>query len=179
MKKIWIYLIAGLFFSLVMEFMFQVQIQNNVVGFLMTPIIQIPFLLLAYFTSKFIFKNSRFREIMIYVIYGLIGLFIIEWLYVGNTPWGNPDATQFIMFSYWGGAVIFARILTDKDKLVKKLKKWTLNYFIIYSLIAIFLGFLIPFNERLGIIVLMAIVGYGLMNIFYIWYFVKKARKKV
>ena len=177
MKKILTYLISGLFFLLVMEFMFQVQILNNFVGFLMTPIIEIPFLLFAYFSSKLIDRlteKSRFKEIAIYIIYGLIGLFFIEWLYAGNSPMQNPDANQFIMFSYWGGAVIFSRIFIDKDKTVKNIKKWILKYFIIYSTIAIFLGFLIPAQERLCLIVLIAIAGYGFMNIFYIWYFAKK-----
>jgi len=178
MKKIWAYLISGLFFMLVMEFMFQFQIQNNLIGFLMTPIIQIPFLLFAYFTSRFLFKNSRFHEFFIFIVYGLIGLFIIEWLYVGNTPWGNPDAVQWIMVSYWGGAIIFARIMTSKNQSISKLKKWMIWYFAIYTILAIGLGFLIPFEERLGIIVLMAVVGYGIMNIFYFWFFAKKFREK-
>lgn len=171
------YLISGLFFLLVMEYMFQVQILGSFLGFLMTPIVEVPFLLFAYFSSKVVDRlsiKSKFREVLIYLIYGLIGLFFIEWLCVGNSSWRNPNANQFIMFSYWGGAVVFARILTDDIEEIKNLRKWILRYFCIYSIIAILIGYFIPFHERLGPILLIAIVGYGFINIFYIWYFTKK-----
>jgi hypothetical protein len=181
MKKIFTYLLHGLFFLLVMEFMFKIQIQNKPGDFFFVLIIELPFLLLAYFTSKRVFKNSRKRELWIYLIYGLIGLIFIEWIFVGNTPFVLPNLLyQFMMFSYWGGAVVFSRILTDKNDSVKKIRTWTLRYFVIYSIIAITFGFLVPsgtLEQRMIPILLMAIAGYGLMNIFYIWYFVKSSKK--
>jgi hypothetical protein len=179
MKKFWQYLLSGVGFLLAMEFMFQVQIEGDFIGFLLTPILQIPFLLFTYFSSKIIDKeleNTRFKELFIYIVYGLIGLFLIEWLLIGNTPWGNPDAVQFIMFSYWGGAVVFSRILTEENKSIRGLRKIMLGFFIISSLFIIILGFFIPFEDRLGPIVLMALFEYGLMNIFYIWYFINEFR---
>jgi hypothetical protein len=143
----------------------------------MTPILQIPFLLFAHYTSPFLFKNSKLNEFWIYLFYGLIGLFIIEWVYVGNSPWANPNANQFIMFSYWGGSIIFARIISNKTESVQAIRKWTKRYFIIYSILAITLGFLIPQDQRLTLIVLMAIIGYGFMNVLYFLYFVKRFRE--
>ena len=134
------------------------------------------YIVFAFFSTK-IFDRLRFADIIIYIVYGFFGLFFIEWFLIGNSPLQNPDANQFIMFSYWGGAVLTARIFTDEK--TRKLKKAILWFFIPYSIISIIGGNLIPLNERLGPIVLMAIIGYGLMNIFYILYFIKKIRKPV
>lgn len=160
-------MLSGCLFLLVVEFMYTYQIRGNLIGFFMTPIIQIPFLLVSYFIGKLLTKavSSRIVEPIIYVATGLFGLIAIEWLYVGLTPWGS-DAWQLLMFTFWGGAVVFARILTDVH--VNTIKKWMLRYFATFSVIGIALGFFVRAENA---IYLISVLMYGLMNLFYLWYF--------
>ena len=120
--------------------MYSYQIRGNLIGFFMTPIIQIPFLLTSFYISNFLEKKlqAKIIEPLIYFITGMLGLIVIEWIYVGHTPWGS-DAWQLLMFIFWGGAVVFSRIITDVNTNINKLRKLLIIYSIIYSIIAIVL----------------------------------------
>ncbi len=168
-------MLTGLFFLLVMEFMYKIQIFGDMGAFLFTPVIQIPFLAFAYFTSGFFDERlgmKDWKEPFYYIIYGLIGLIPVEWVLCGNSPWGNPQAVQLIMFTYWGGSVVFSRMVVDPS--VGKVKRWTSGYFLLFTSAAFVLGFLIPEGDRFGWVILMSLIGYGLMNVFFVWYFLKK-----
>jgi membrane protein DedA with SNARE-associated domain len=180
MKKFAAYLFVGLLFFAVMEYMFSVIIRGDHSNFLGSISFNAIYLTFVYFSSKAIdsiFEQWKIEDIIVYLVYGLIGL-TIEWFLIGNSPWNNPDANQFTMFSYWAGAVIMARVFTSNDNGLWKLKRAILLFFIPYSVISIAVGHLLPTHElRLSIMILLAILGYDFMNLFYFWYFCKKFKR--
>lgn len=53
---------------------------------------------------------------------GIAGL-MIEWFLIGNSPWGNPQASQIGMFSYWSAMVVVPFVCFRPDPRLKALKK--------------------------------------------------------
>ena len=180
MKQYTIYILVGLVFFAVMEYMFSVIIRGDLSNFLGSIIFNAFYLTIGYFSSKVIdrfFKPWKIEDVIIYLFYGCVGL-AIEWYLIGNSPWNNPDANQIAMFSYWAGAVIIARIFTNPDNDLWKLKRAILLFFIPYSVISIALGHILPTYElRFGIMILLAIAGYDFMNLFYFWYFYHRFKR--
>ncbi|MFA5992568.1 MAG: hypothetical protein WC796_02600 [Candidatus Pacearchaeota archaeon] len=180
-KNFLIYIIVALVFFAVMEFMFSVLIRGDLSNFFGSIVFNLVFVIFVFFSSKLIdlaFRKSWVADVVVYFVYGFVGL-MIEWFIIGNSPWQNPLASQVTMFSYWAGAIIMARIFTDDSKKLKSLKRGTLLFFVPYAFISIAAGFLIVNYEwRFAVLIWLAIIGYDLMNIFYLWYFVKKYREK-
>jgi len=175
MKKFATYLLVGLVFYAVMEYMFSVIIRGDYSNFLGSIIFNTIYLAVVYFSSKIIdriFEQWKIEDIVVYFVYGIAGL-AIEWFLIGNSPWGNPNASQLTMFSYWAGAVIMARIFTNNDNGLLRIRRAILLFFIPYSVLSITLGHFLPTHElRFVVMILLAIAGYNLMNIFYIWYII-------
>jgi hypothetical protein len=103
----------------------------------------------------------------------------IEWLFAGNVP-GRTEANQFVMFTTWGGAALFARMFTDESARGNA-RTYALRFFLLFAGSATVLGlaFLLV-NPRLSFAVtyVAAILGYPLMNVFFGWHFASQLRLK-
>ena len=176
-KKLATYLLVGLVFFAVTEYMFSVIIRGDHSNFLGSIVFNTIYLTFVFFSSKLIDRllgRWGIEDIVIYFVYGSIGL-AIEWFLVGNSPWGNPDASQVTMFSYWAGAVMMARIFTNNGKGLSRIRGAILLFFIPYSVLSVTLGHCLPTDElRFVTMILLAIAGYNLMNGFYIWYVIHR-----
>lgn len=62
---------------------------------------------------------------------------MVEWFLIGNSPWGNPDASQVGMASYWASFVVVPLIIVDPDPRLRPLKRLIVICALVYALSAI------------------------------------------
>ena len=173
MKRYFTFMFVGMVFALVGEFMFKFFAQPSMEVFWGMTVVYLVILTFVYFSGKLmdmIFKRKLLAEVNCYVLYGLMGL-AIEWFLIGNSPWGNPDADQLGMFSFWATVCFGPRIFLNDRKGVAGVKRGIKMFFFIYAVISTVMGIVLPQPYRLYWIVIFFIVAYDLMNIFYFRYF--------
>jgi hypothetical protein len=152
--------------------------RDNLRGMLLAILVlETGFFTLGFLVSKAIdsrLPSFRYNNLIVYIVMGLGGLVLIEWLFAGNWPWVNPT-TQLTMFTTWGGGVVFARMFTDKSPGRDRVKRMSLCYFLILvitaSVVATIFKF-INFKVTFAVTYLAALFGYTFMNVFFIWLFV-------
>jgi len=174
------YLLFGILYVGIQEFWVSVIWRQDIVSFILAVVItETLFLSFTFYAGKTLerFVSPRFVDFFTYLVSGIVGLATIEWYFAGNAP-GQTEANQFVMFTTWGGAALFARIQTD-NLVDSKMKKIILRLFLVFSVPATVLGLLLLFvNPPLSFAVtyVAAVLGYPLMNILFVWFFIKKAR---
>lgn len=187
MKNYFQFVIVGLIFFAVMEFAFSVQIRGDIDNFIGSIFINFFYFSLAYGLIKLLFKFQEIsykKDIFLFIFFGIIGL-LIEWFLIGNSPWGNPQASQITMFMYWGGGVLFSKLLLETKLEFSQVKKYSIIFFFIYSILYLGGGFAISndivyeedeVSYRFIFLILFAMVGYNVMFIFYVWYILVSRR---
>lgn len=174
------FILVGVLFAQVLEFQFNIQITKNYGNWVFTLIYYPIILLLAYWASRLIdkiIKNKRLADIIYFFSGGAFGLFIMEWEIIGNSPTGNPDASQIGMFSFWVAVLFMPRIFTNPDPIYNKLKHKIKVFFGSYAIITIILGFMLPNPIKSAVVIWGAIIGYIYMNTFYFRYIKKRPKQ--
>jgi hypothetical protein len=82
-----------------------------------------------------------FTVLLITALAGLVGL-MIEWFIIGNSPWGNPDASNVGMFVYWACMVVVPLALLDPAPETHRLRRNVLLYGLVYTLLALAVQFI-------------------------------------
>ncbi|KYK38097.1 MAG: hypothetical protein AYK18_17765 [Theionarchaea archaeon DG-70] len=182
MNKTLKFILIGLVFAGVEEFLTIALIKEDLSGFFIVMVLVFPlYLTIVYFSSKIIdyFWRREIADVIHFFTYGIMGL-MIEWFLIGLSPWSNPEAhpgTMLIfqvgMFSFWATLSFVPRIFIDGRKKFNKIKKKMLKFYVSYFTIVYVIAFLLPVYARFVILILLIIVGYSLMNIFYLQYFLK------
>jgi hypothetical protein len=93
---------------------------------------------------------------------------------------GSTEANQFVMFTTWGGAALFARMFTDESARGNA-RTYALRFFLAFAGLATVLGLLfLVINPPLTFVVTYgaAVLGYPLMNVFFGWHFATQIRSK-
>lgn len=67
------------------------------------------------------------------VLVGLSGL-MVEWLLIGNSPWGNPDASQMGLFAYWACMALVPFMFWIEKRAVQA---FIIRYALIYALLVL------------------------------------------
>lgn len=122
-KKIWttylLFLLIGLINAIFAEL--AIVPEQMITGYPTTIMIHTIFLTIAFLTDRSLISKikSTFHEYLaFYLVFGFAGLFVIEWLLVGNLVVDpNPVTnlfTQAFMFSFWAGVGLIPKILLDK-----------------------------------------------------------------
>jgi hypothetical protein len=70
--------------------------------------------------------------LIITALAGFVGL-MIEWFVIGNSPWGNPDASNIGMFAYWACMVVVPIALLDTAPQTQRLRRNILVYGLAYN----------------------------------------------
>jgi hypothetical protein len=176
------FILIGLVFAGVEEFLTIAVIKEDLSGFFTVISLIFPiYLIIVCFSSKIIdhFWKKEPADVIYFFTYGITGL-LIEWFMIGLSPWSNPEANpcamfifQVSMFSFWVTISFAPRILIDKRKKFYKIKKRMLKFYISWSAMSYVIAFLIPPQLRFVILIPLIIVGYSLMNVFYVMYFKK------
>ena len=172
------FVLVGYLFAQVIEFQFNVLVTHNYGNWLFALLYYPVYLVVAFFSHRLISKFIRkewIADVVYLVTWGAIGLFGMEWVIIGNTPWQNPDANQIGMLSFWIALSFMPRIFSNPQPQFDKLKKKIVRYFTAYSILTTAIGLLLPQSLRLFVLVVCEIVGYTFMNIYY-WQYINKNR---
>lgn len=138
----------GLLFMFAGEFLVNVVFKETVAGFFGTLMLYAIMLACAYPVTRLIKKISKssaqFLGVMI-ILFGTLGLFVMEWIIIGNSPWGNPDANQAAMFIWWAGVFVFPVFWSETLPALQSLRRRSLWYHALYSGLILLMMLLIPF----------------------------------
>jgi len=69
---------------------------------------------------------------------------LVEWFLIGNSPWGNPAASQLGMAAYWACLVVVPLIAIERDPRLRPLKRTIALYAAVYTLLALAAQALLP-----------------------------------
>ncbi len=69
-------------------------------------------------------------------LFGTAGL-MIEWFLIGNSPWGNPQASQIGMFAYWSAMVVVPFVVMRQNARLATLKKTVAVSVVLYLFVAL------------------------------------------
>ncbi len=186
MRKFLEFILIGSFFATVEEFLTVVIIRQDIASYLFTLFILFPvFLTFVWVTSPILGKlvpREPLKEITIFFVYGLMGLFI-EWFLIGLSPWSDPSANwvfmlvfQLGMFSFWATVAFAPRIFIDTSEASRNTRGAILKFYIPYFLIVYVISFLIPQQLKFVIIIALILFGYLMLNLFYAKYFLRILR---
>ena len=178
------FLSFGILYVGIQEFWVSVIWRGDLAAFfLAVAVTEVLFLLFAYFVGKLVdrlFSWLRVADIVAYLLFGAVGLVTIEWIFAGNLP-GKTEANQFVMFTTWGGAALFARLFTDRAPYLERVRKYALASFLAFVGVATALGITFSVSNSsfaFAATYIAAIFGYPAMNVFFIWFFIRKIRAK-
>ena len=134
MKNYAKFILIGLLNAIFVEFAIVPQkiITEDFYG---TLLLHIFFLSLSFIVSRFLVskKMSLLKEyLLFYYIFGFLGLFVVEWIIVGNLVVSSNILlnilTQIFMFSFWAGVAFLPKVLLDerlevlyREKVIKKI----------------------------------------------------------
>lgn len=85
----------------------------------------------------------RAAFVVIVALAAFAGL-MVEWFLIGNSPWGNPDASQIGMAAYWTCLVIVPLLTIDPDPQLRPLRRTITIYAAVYILLALAAQWLLP-----------------------------------
>lgn len=69
---------------------------------------------------------------------------MVEWFLIGNSPSGNPDASQIGMAAYWAAMVVVPLIAVESDARLHPLRRVIAVYAAVYTLLALAAWALLP-----------------------------------
>ena len=88
---------------------------------------------------------------------------MVEWFLIGNSPWGNPDASQVGMFAYWACMALVPLVFLLQNR---PLRHFIVRYGLVY-VVLVLLGqvFVADPGWRFAFHIYAVILGYlGLMT---------------
>ena len=120
-----------------------------------------------YLTGAFAITRLLFRFLprraafLLTVVLAAAGGLAVEWLLIGNSPRGNPDASQLGMAAYWACLVLVPLIVADSEPRLRPLKRRLGLYALLYTALAFVGQALIPAAEwRFAFHIWLVVVGY-------------------
>ena len=154
------FILLGLLTVAIGEWQFSVFLRNDLDNFIGSLFFNTLYLGGAYLITRILLTTLRNRPkfILFYTaLFGLSGL-MVEWFLIGNSPWGNPDASQVGMFAYWACmALVPLMFLLEK----KRLQTFIIRYGLVYTALALIGQFAIPAYEwRFVFHIYLVIFGY-------------------
>lgn len=183
MKKYLKFIAIGSFFATVEEFLTVVVLKHDPGSYIFTLLILFPvFLTLVYVSSRLTDRLARTgpaRELAHYFVFGLAGL-MIEWFLIGLSPWSDPAANPVVMtvfqlgmFSFWATVAFAPRLFLNPDELSRKTCKSILKFYLPYFMIVYLVSILAPETLKFIAIISLVILGYLIVNAFFLKYFLR------
>lgn len=118
----------------------------------------------AFVITRLIFRLVGRHDIAFVLCAGLaaVGGLWVEWFLIGNSPWGNPAASQWGMAAYWACLVVVPLISIDGAAGLRPLKRRLALYAVLYTALVVLGQWLIPTAEwRYVYHIWLVIVGYS------------------
>jgi hypothetical protein len=188
-KKLLLFIAVGSFFSTVEEFLTVVVLRRDIPAYVFTLLILFPtFLMAVFFSSKLLDRLSSsdpMRDLVHLIVYGGVGL-MIEWFLIGLSPWSNPSANPFGMaifqigmISFWATVSFAPRLFLGHDKLNARTRNQILGFYIPYFVIVYTVSVSVPAQLRFGTVIPLVILGYLVLDVFYLRYFLHAFRSNL
>lgn len=146
MQRFLRFLFIGLLTAAIGEWQFSVFLRHDLDNFIGSLAFNALYLIIVFLFTQPLLNTLRNppRFFLLYGIgVGMIGL-MVEWFLIGNSPWGNPQASQVGMFAYWASLVVVPLVFLLDLHLLKSL---IVRYGFAYTLLVIFGQFLISTPE--------------------------------
>lgn len=158
------FVLLGLLTAAIGEWQFSVFLRDDLDNFIGSLVFNTLYMTGVYLVTQLLLTVLRNRPKFILFYTGFFGLsgLMVEWFLIGNSPWGNPDASQVGMFAYWACmALVPLMFLLEKPSL----QNFILRYALVYAVLALLGQFAIPSPDwRFAFHIYAVIMGYlGLM----------------
>lgn len=167
MKRFFAFIGIGSCFATVEEFLTVVVLRHDVASYLFTLIILFPaFLTLVWASSGLLDRLfGRARELAHLLVYGALGLVVVEWALIGLTPWSNPEANplamlgfQLGMFAFWATVATAPRVFLDPRG--TSTRRRILRFYVPYFALTYVVGLSVPRRVRFVTLILLILLGY-------------------
>ncbi|MCR4368357.1 MAG: hypothetical protein NUV67_00450 [archaeon] len=173
MNKLQKFMLVGSLVALVVEFHFKFLATFEPGAFIFTLFFYPIYLFFVYFANEWVNKNipGKKGDIIYYIVFGIVGLGF-EWFMNNNSPWANPQANQLGMFVYWVALTFIPRIFLNEKAELAPVKAGIKKYLIVYGIVNILVGVLLPQPFNFFFIVYIMMFAYIGLNYFY-WKYLK------
>jgi len=179
-----IFFFTAFLMALMVEVLFRFIATDNPKAFGFAIIFYPIFIIFALITGKIIIGSvGKISKILGYTAYyfilGIVGLLIFEWVLAGNSPWGNPNANQIAMFSFWALLGFIPKIFAERKDIIvirnsSMIKKLIVIHLAAYFVISLVGGFASPDGfPRFSWIILSFTISFPLMNLYVVWFMIK------
>lgn len=155
------------------EWQFSVFLREDIANFLGSLAFNALYLTGAYLLVQPTLNLLRERPSLVLihaVFFGVSGL-MVEWFLIGNSPWGNPDASQIGMFAYWACIVLVPLAVLSQQQAARR---FVIQYGLGYAVLIVLGQALIPNPEwRFGFHIYAVVLGYLGLMVGILWCFLK------
>jgi hypothetical protein len=163
-----LFVLVGVITAAVGELQFSVFVRGDWANLYGSMFFNALYLTGAFLATRLIFRFLPRRPAFLLsaALAGAAGL-LVEWFLIGNSPWGNPDASQIGMAAYWACLVVVPLIAIDPDSRLRPLKRRVGIYALAYAGLVMLGQWLIPSAEwRFAFHIWTVVVGYlGLLGV--------------
>jgi hypothetical protein len=184
-KKLGVFIAIGSVFATVEEFLTVVILKRDLMAYLLTIVVVFPvFLTFVFYSSRWLdrmFQKEANRELAHLIVYGLVGL-MFEWFCMGLAPWNSKGGTgasvlmllfQIGMFCFWSSVAFAPRLFLGAHALNQIVKRRILWFYIPYFTLTYAVGLSVPAELRFVTIIVLIIIGYIVLNLFFVSYLVQ------
>ncbi|MCG2785533.1 MAG: hypothetical protein L6461_10555 [Anaerolineae bacterium] len=175
--KITQFIFLGLLTAAIGEWQFSVFLRNDLDNFIGSVVFNTLYMSGIYLVTRLLLTtlSNRPKFILFYVVlFGFTGL-MVEWLLIGNSPWGNPDANQLGQFAYWACMALVPLMFLMGNH---HLQTFIIRYALVYIALAVFGQFVIPSPDwRFAFHIYAVILGYLGLMVAILWKYLRPGSK--
>ena len=140
-----LFVLIGVLTAAVGELQFSVFIRGDWANLFGSMVFNAVYLVGAFVVTRLLFRLlPRRAAFLLTVALAAVAGLMVEWFLIGNSPWGNPDASQIGMAAYWACLVVVPLIVIDPDLQLRRLKRAIAIYAAVYSAAAVAAWALLP-----------------------------------
>ena len=140
-----LFVLIGVLTAAVGELQFSVFIRGDWANLFGSMVFNAVYLVGAFVVTRLLFRLlPRRAAFLLTVALAAVAGLMVEWFLIGNSPWGNPDASQIGMAAYWACLVVVPLIVIDPDLRLRRLKRAIAIYAAVYSAAAVAAWALLP-----------------------------------
>lgn len=169
------FILLGLLTAAIGEWQFSVFLRDDLDNFIGSLFFNTLYLTGVYVLTRLLLTTLRNRpqSILYYTgFFGLTGL-MVEWFLIGNSPWGNPDASQAGMFAYWVCmALVPLAFLIENRPLQTFIVRYALVYVVLVLLGQVFIA---DPGWRFAFHIYAVILGYLGLMMGILWKYIRSA----
>ena len=140
-----LFVLIGVLTAAVGELQYSVFIRGDWANLFGSMVFNAVYLAGAFVLTRLLFRLLPQRAaFLVAVALAAVAGLMVEWFLIGNSPWGNPDASQIGMAAYWAAMVVVPLIAVEPDARLRPLRRALALYGAAYTLLALAAWALLP-----------------------------------